>query len=201
MVAMKLVGVVLAGGNSRRAGVLKPAHVHAGKSLLAHAVDGMAPWCERVVVVVGYRADEVATLVRGHDGVTTILNPMYTAGMFTSVQTGVQALDAGADGFFVLPVDCPLVRASTYETLVASFEQAGGNVAILPECDGRGGHPVLLPMAARDTVLAEPATSRLRDVMRRLHPRRVAVSDRGILMDIDTAADLEALSAIEEGTR
>ena len=38
---MTFGGIILAAGRSRRAGAFKPAFLHRGKPLLAHAVDGM----------------------------------------------------------------------------------------------------------------------------------------------------------------
>ncbi len=63
-------------------------------------------------VVTGHSADllapELASL-----GVTAVHNANFAAGMFTSVQAGVASLPDAMDGFLLLPVDVPLVRAST----------------------------------------------------------------------------------------
>jgi CTP:molybdopterin cytidylyltransferase MocA len=175
--------------------VFKPAFEHDGKSLLLHAVDGLAPWCEAVVVVGGERVDDVAALAALRPGTVTVANPRPEDGMFSSVWVGAGSLDDGVDGLFVLPVDCPLVRAETYAALVAAFMAHDGARAVVPECGGRGGHPVLLPGTARDVVLAAPSTMTLRDVLRDLHALRVPVDDAAVLMDLDTGDDLRALSA------
>jgi molybdenum cofactor cytidylyltransferase len=195
----RLAGVVLAAGYSRRAGVFKPAFEHDGKSLLLHAVDGLGPWCEAVVVVGGERADEVAGLVARCPGAVTVVNDRPQDGMFSSVQIGAGALAEGLDGFFVLPADCPLVSAETYAALIAAFVAREGTQVLVPEFGGRGGHPVLLPASALSVVLAAPVTMTLREVLRDQHALRVAVDDDAVLMDLDTAEDLRALSARGEG--
>jgi molybdenum cofactor cytidylyltransferase len=195
----RLAGVVLAAGHSRRAGVFKPAFVHDGKSLLLHAIDGLEPWCTSVVVVAGERRDDVAALAAERPGVVTVANPRPDDGMFSSVRVGAAALGEGLDGFFVLPADCPLVRAATYAALVAAFVARNRVEALVPEFGGRGGHPALLPVTARDVVLAAPLPMTLREVLRDLHAARVPVTDAAVLMDLDTAEDLRALSAEGEG--
>lgn len=179
--------------------MFKPAFAHEGKSLLLHAIDGLGPWCEAVVVVGGERGEEIAALAAMRPGTLTTTNPRPQGGMFSSVQVGAGALAEELDGVFVLPVDCPLVGASTYASLVAAFVAHEGRQAVVPEFGGRGGHPVLLPAAALGVVLAAPVTMTLREVLRDLHALRVAVDDEAVLMDLDTAEDLRALSARGEG--
>jgi molybdenum cofactor cytidylyltransferase len=195
----RLAGVVLAAGSSRRAGVFKPAYLHDGKSLLLHAIDGLRPWCYALVAVAGERADEIAALASLRPGTTLVTNPRPEDGMFASVRVGVGALDEGLDGFFVLPADCPFVSAETYAALISAFVAHDGVRAVVPEFGGRGGHPVLLPAFTRGVVLAAPLTMILREVLRDLRPLRVPVDDDAVLMDLDTADDLRALSARGDG--
>ncbi len=179
--------------------MFKPAYEHDGKSLLLHAIDGLVPWCEALVVVGGEQVEEVTALAGLRPGTATVANPRPDEGMFSSVRIGVGALGEGLDGFFVLPTDCPLVGAETYVALIAAFVAHEGTQVMVPEFGGRGGHPVLLPASALGVVMAAPTTMTLRDVLRDLHALRVPVDDEAVLMDLDTAEDLRALSAKGEG--
>ena len=60
---------------------------------------------------------------------------------------------------------------------------------------GRGGHPVLLPTAARAGILAAPPGLNLRGITAACQPLRVAVEHASVLADLDTAADLAELRA------
>ena len=189
---MALTGIILAAGRSHRAGAFKPAHLHLDKPLLGHAVDGLLPWCDRVIVVAGHRQEEVAGLVTGRERVDVVVNPDPARGMFSSVQVGAVAV-GDCEGFFVLPADCPLVEKAVYTGLVAAFRDHGAAKAIIPTHGGRGGHPVLLPAAMATAVLEAPPTSNLREVLRRADTERVEVGHPSVLMDLDTAEDLRKL--------
>ncbi len=190
-------GIILAAGRSRRAGVFKPAHVHRGRPLLQHAVDGLVPWCERVLVVAGHRLGEVAALVAGVPRVEMLVNPDPDSAMFASVRVGAAGVSAAADGFFVLPGDCPLVDPSVYDELLDTFAAHDAARPVVPEYAERGGHPVLLPAAARIAILDAAADATLRDVLRDLHAVRLPVTDPAVLMDLDTPDDLAALAQEE----
>ncbi|MFO7610149.1 MAG: nucleotidyltransferase family protein [Candidatus Krumholzibacteriia bacterium] len=188
-----LEAVVLAAGLSRRAGVFKPAFAAAGRPLLRHAVDGLRPWCRRVVVVTGHARLRTEGLVAGLEGVATVHNPRFDGDMFLSVQAGAAALAPDTGGFFVLPADCPFVGAEVYAALVAAFGGQGGARAVVPAHGGRGGHPVLLPAAARGAILAAAPGATLRTVIRAHDPLRLAVASPAVLADLDTPGDLAGL--------
>lgn len=191
---------MLAAGQSRRAGVFKPAYRLDGKPLVAHAVDSLRPWCGRVIVVAGHRHAEVAALVARQERVVVVVNADHAEGMFTSVQAGVRAVDPGCEGFFVLPVDCPRVGSAVVGELIDVFRRDLGLRAVVPVHAGRGGHPVLLPPSARQAILAAPRTATLREVIATVGAVRCAVADPGVVVDLDTPADLRALGPTDAET-
>lgn len=189
-----LDGIILAAGRSRRAGVFKPGHRWRGRPLLRHAVDALAPWCDRLVIVTGHRHDEVAALAGDLPGVVLARNPDPDRGMFSSVQTGAAAVSPDARGFFVLPADCPVLEADVARALLDAFaDRAGAPRCVVPEHEGRGGHPVLLPAAARQAILEASFTGTLRQVIGNLGATRVPVASSSVLTDLDTADDLARL--------
>ena len=187
-------GLVLAAGRSRRAGVFKPAHIHEGRPLLLHAIASLAPWCKRVLVVAGHRHLEIAAMLANEPALTLVVNANHDRGMFSSVRAGAANLSPGVRGFFVLPADCPLVHPAVPDALLQAFADNTDAQAIVPEHRGRGGHPVLLPAAARQAIDDATATATLRDVIRTLQPVRLPVEHPSVLMDIDTRADVRALA-------
>lgn len=188
-----LDAIVPAAGRSRRAGLFKPAAMVRGRPLLVHAVTSLLPCCRRIVVVTGWEAERVADLVASLDRVATVFNPRHDEGMFTSVQAGAAALAGDADGFFVLPADCPFVAREPLDAVIAAFADAGCRRAVVPVHGGRGGHPVLLPAPARAAITAAPAGATLRDVVAAADPMRLDVASPTVLADVDTPEDLAGL--------
>jgi molybdenum cofactor cytidylyltransferase len=187
-------GIVLAAGQSSRAGFFKPAHLHQGQPLLLHAVDSLAPWCDRVVVVSGHRHQEVREMLEPRREVRLTLNRDHEQGMFSSVRAGMGVLSRSVRGVFVMPVDCPWLEPPVATALIDTFNLHDRIRAVVPEHEGCGGHPVLLPAACREMVARAAADTTLRDIVRRFDPVRVPVEQASVLCDLDTPDDFQALT-------
>jgi len=169
-----------------------------GSTLLGHCIklfqDG---GIEDVVVVTGHRAAETDTIVR-ISGARPVYNPDFASGMFTSIQAGVRMLDTRNTGFFLLPVDIPLVRSGTIKLLTESFAASPPLVAY-PLYAGERGHPPLISMELVSALIDQPQPEgglrSLLAAIEKQHPaqiRDVAVADANILFDMDTPEDYAA---------
>lgn len=191
-----LSAIVLAAGYSSRMGELKPLADLRGRTLLAWAVAVFTSLgIDDVVVVTGHRGDEVAAAAEDL-GARAVTNARFDDGMYTSVQAGAAAVGEGRR-FFLLPVDCPLVRPETAGRLARAGAAAGSEV-VLPVYGGIPGHPPLLAPELRDEVLTGEPAGGLRELLT-LRPEpalRVDVDDAGALYDADTAGDLEHLRGL-----
>ncbi len=191
----ELSAIVLAAGASSRMGSPKPLLTAGGRTLLAWAVGRLgAAGVEDVVVVTGHRGDDVGAAAAAL-GVRSVRNPRYEDGMFSSVRAGAAAVSEGRS-FFLLPVDCPLVRPETVGRLARVGTTRGSPVTV-PVHGDVPGHPPLLGPGLLAEILAEHPSGGLRELLLS-HPdrvSRVSVDDPGVLDDADTPADLEALNA------
>jgi molybdenum cofactor cytidylyltransferase len=140
--------------------------------------------------VAGHRAEDVQTEAR-RLGLRCVVNHRYDEGMFTSFQAGVRAVPGDATGFFVLPVDCALVRPESVGRL-ARAAQGSCAAAIYPTCGGVRGHPPLISTGLSDEILADRSPNGLRGVLERHAERTVDVEtdDPGILRDMDGDDDV-----------
>jgi molybdenum cofactor cytidylyltransferase len=187
---VKLTAVILAAGYSSRMGGFKPLMDLAGRSLLARCAGLFGgAGIGKIVVVTGHRHTEVETEA-ARFGLATIHNPDYDRGMFTSVCTALPHL-ADRDGFFILPVDIPLVRPATITALAAAFT---GETVVYPTFNGLRGHPPLIPAQLVPTILAHDGHGGLKSLLEQQEHQDVAVWDRGILVDADTPDDFAALA-------
>ena len=149
-----IAAVVLAAGESSRLGAFKPLlpwpAEESAETLVAYQVRqlraaGLGP----VVVVTGYRADEVATAAI-EAGALVVHNPQYQSGKASSVRTGVAATPEGVP-LLIVGVDQPR-PARIFQQLVAALLE--GRDLVIPTYRGRRGHPPLFAARLRAELAA-----------------------------------------------
>jgi len=183
--------VVLAAGGSTRLGRPKALLEFDGLTALELVLRVLRSAGVRTGVVVTGESD--AELRRAVDPAPFgwVRNPLPEAGRMGSVLIGLAATSAEAD-VLLWPVDRPLAGAETVRALLAPpGAGADDEGVVVPECEGRRGHPLRLRARIRPALLASPPDASLRDVIRAsgLGRRVVPVDDPGMHFDLDTEED------------
>jgi molybdenum cofactor cytidylyltransferase len=190
-VSRRIAAVVLAAGASRRmGGENKLAKPIGGVALVARVVDAVASEVERVHVVTGADPEAVRAAVAERD-VEWVHNAEHARGMGTSIAAGVSALPPEIDAVLVCLGDMPRLDRSHVATLRDALEGAPDDAICVPVHEGRRGHPVLFAAAHR-AALERLEGDRGARALLEAHPAsvvEVAISDDGILADIDTPED------------
>jgi molybdenum cofactor guanylyltransferase len=199
--------IVLAGGRSRRFGTDKlRARLPDGRSVLDHAVAGVAAVAEEIVVVV---APGVAHPDGLPDRVVLVHDPEPDGGPLMGLAAGLEAVS----GAIVLVVggDMPTLEASVLRLLIAAVEADPAADGARLEVDGATGASILpcvlcrsaAQQACREALAA--GDRRLRGALERLATTVVpAVEWRALdpsgrtLVDIDRPADLASLEGRDE---
>ncbi len=188
------IGVLLAAGRGRRMGGGKQFYpwptAEGEKPLVAAAFDSVALACDAMIVVLGHRAAEVAYVLGERPFRAVQSDP--DAPMFESIRVGMQAaLETNPDSTVLLqPGDHPEVKPTTLE-LILALSGKHPDRAIVPEFQGRGGHPVLIPAGIAQQLLTADCPQGLGQYWSD-HPKlclRLSVDDGSVVRDIDTAAD------------
>jgi len=190
--------VMLAAGSSTRMHSWKMMLPWAGSTIVEHSVRTALQVCSRLILVVGFRAEELIDIFDSWSNVEAVQNRDYQAGMFSSVQTGVQVVAEGS--FFLALADMPGVTAAIYRNLLKWGERLdrvaqGSPYAVIPQFKGKKGHPLLLSAELRAGILRSESSKTLRDVLAGVPTLIVPVDEPGILQDIDTPADYRSRSA------
>lgn len=146
-----------------------------------------------IIVVTGHNHDVLEPVAR-IAGARVTYNPNYDAGMFSSIQKGVKQISKNSRGFFLLPVDIPVIRPSTIQSLIAAFEQNPNHI-VIPQFKSRNGHPPLIPVRLIKKITDMDSRSNLKKVMKKHNNDKIyhQIHDRGILLDADTKDAYHAL--------
>jgi CTP:molybdopterin cytidylyltransferase MocA len=187
-----IVGIVLAGGRSRRMGRPKLSLPIGDETFLSRAVRTLnAGGCGEVVVVLNPEEPSAAELLPPEvAGARRV--PGAKSEQIDSLRAGLRSTPKGTEAVVVLPVDHPLVKPETVSALIEAY-RSGDAVIVRPTLDGRYGHPVLFAASLFDDLLDEDLPEGARTVIRRHADRglAVAVEDRGVLIDVDTPEEFD----------
>jgi molybdenum cofactor cytidylyltransferase len=160
------------------------------------AVDAaLASVARPILVVVGYRGDEVAAAIADRE-VVIVGNPEWEEGIASSLRCALEVLTAMSevDAVCVGLADQPLVGSGAYDMLAA----IGGSEILVPYYDGEPGNPVKLTRSIWPEALKLRGDVGARALMRDRVVDWVDCTDTGSAADIDTLEDLERLRRQEE---
>jgi molybdenum cofactor cytidylyltransferase len=199
---MNIVGILLAGGHSRRFGSNKLLHpladgqavaVAAGRHLLAAIPDSVAivrpeallsedqaPSDQRLV-------DQLRALGMR---VTICTEDQQEMGDSLSAAIRYATADRVVDGFVIALADMPYIAPQTIR-VVADALAAGAQI-VVPMYQGQRGHPVGFAATFREALQNLHGDEGARAIVQQHQARviKVEVDDAGIMRDIDMPADL-----------
>ncbi|GAB7081657.1 NTP transferase domain-containing protein [Megalodesulfovibrio paquesii] len=202
--------IILAAGKGERMGGCKALTRLGGQTFLERivAVHRQVAAEARIIVVTGAEAQAVIAHAASL-GLETVHNPRFEAGMLTSVQAGLAAVDGVAPAVLLHPVDIPCVRPATIRHMrrawAAQPDPARILLPVLGEDAGKSGHPPVIGAAHWAGIAAWAGPGGLAGYFAALPgagpagvrsvPVSVPVADEAMLMDADTPADLAFLEA------
>lgn len=96
------------------------------------------------------------------------------------------------DGWLLIPADHPFTSVHTLRRLVETWRDDPTSI-VLPTCEGRRGHPTILPWSLAQEVFELPAGVGINQLVRRHENmvRELDVDDSSVHFDLDTPADYE----------
>jgi CTP:molybdopterin cytidylyltransferase MocA len=189
-----IAGVVLAAGSGSRFGGAKQLAKLDSKPLLEHALRAVeaVPAIERIVVVLGARADEIRAGV-DFGGTDVVVCEDWETGQSASLRKGIAAIAGQAHAAVITLGDMPRVTAQ----VIARFADIAAEYGTLARAravyDGRPGHPVVLGSAYFGAVADIEGDVGARDLLRRIDVFKIECAHLCSAIDVDTPADLERL--------
>ena len=110
-------------------------------------------------------------------------------GMGYSIASGVSAR-ANAGGWLMLPADMPLVQAATLLAVAAQLEH---HAVVCAHYKGRRGHPVGFSAELYSELAMLKGDEGARRLVARYPALGLELDDPGVLVDVDTEADLASV--------
>jgi molybdenum cofactor cytidylyltransferase len=190
----QLAAILLAAGRSRRMGAFKPLLPFGDKTVVEACINNLwAGGIEEVIVVIGHRADEMRRRL-SHLPVRFALNADAESEMGTSIARGVEQLSPATEAVLVALVDQPAVPPATIGFINAVAKRMKKRL-VVPEYEGRGGHPVWIDLSFRQELMNLDPERGLRALFEqhREEVLRVPVTSPYVARDMDQWDDYRAL--------
>lgn len=170
-------------------GSWKPSLPWGESTVLGRVAEIALAQVERLFVVVGYRAEDVPSLLPGDPRITVVKNRAYRRGMFSSIQCALPLMET--ESFVVFLGDMPALPPELLRRLMA--------IEIVhwarPVYRGKPGHPVRIHRHLIPELLAlDPSDGEMRDVLRRYEGILLETGEAGVYRDLDTPEDLRWLT-------
>lgn len=191
---MRVGAVIVAAGMSTRMDDFKQLMKIGNLTMVERVViNFLRTGVKDIVMVTGYRADEVEKSLR-HFGITFLRNEDYeTTQMFDSAKMGLNYLKDRCEKVLFCPADVPFFSGDTVKELL---EQDGE--IVFPICQKKIGHPIMIDSKLIPAILEYQGDRGLKGALDSLEvePVRMEVKDEGAITDADTKDDYEHLVEI-----
>jgi CTP:molybdopterin cytidylyltransferase MocA len=189
-------GIVLAAGFGRRMGMPKALLTLEGVTFHALALRAFAEARVPVITVINPQIESALDSPKPGERRVVNEDPDQPAGMLSSIRLGVRtAMQSGATGVILLPVDHPLVMGADIRSVSKGLDD--GAEIVVATYGGRRGHPIGLGSRLMRQVLDDPSITALRDLVHRERAQGglvEAAASEGVLMGVNTEEDLRRAS-------
>lgn len=208
MEVKKFGAVILAAGYSSRMNAFKPLLDIGGKSAVQGLIDELHDAdITSVTVVTGHNRKQLASILH-NSNVTEAYNDEFDKGMFSSIQKGLEtarAKFAQCSGFFIIPVDCPLITSEMIKLLMQKVRETNSDDEFFVlTFNGKKGHPLYVPEMYINEIISYDGPGGLKGITDKYWDKmiRIACDDEGCVLDMDTQEGYqEILEFLEAGRK
>jgi molybdenum cofactor cytidylyltransferase len=190
----RVAAIVLAAGTASRFGGGKVLARLEGKPLLQHVLDAVAMAPIRDVLVVSGPDAAALDEAVGWRSERRVTNPHPEAGLASSLQVGLAALDPEIGAAIVLLADQPRVRSIVIRRIADAWRAGAGPIVAPRYSQDAAPNPVLIDRTAWPLAFALQGDRGLGPILREQQILVHWLPVAGDNPDVDTPADLERLT-------
>lgn len=192
----RLAAIILAAGEGRRMGAVKPLLRIKGETFLEDAIRKVGYFAQEILVAIGHHREEIRREIpeRGFRYLDIV---EYQEGMGASLRVSVKALKR-ADAFLVMPCDLPLMEVESIEAVLRQHKKNKKSI-VVPRFQGKRGHPVLFPASWQKVLQELKGDAGGREVLKGGNTIDIDLDDPGIVADVDSPSDYEKVRSVFHG--
>ena len=148
--------------------------------------------CDKIIVVLGAAASMIEPYLFKHKRIRIVHNKDYDFGQTSSVQTGLRNIGNKTTGIMLLPVDCPLIRVSTFDLLIDHFKKERPDI-LIPTCGHQKGHPPIFHVRLKPEILDLPLNAGINSLFMTHLPHTLEIDDPGINKTFNTREEFKTI--------
>jgi len=189
--------IILAAGDSKRMGTPKGLLDFYGKPFLSCQIECMLEiGFIEIIVVLGKDKELYKENIPELNKCKVILNPEPERGQFSSINCGLREVsELHRSGLFILPLDVPCPNKEVWKQLAFNLKLFETSV-LIPQFQGKKGHPVLISEEFKNYLLSCDSSTRLDYEIRKKteqgKAKIISVNDNNITLNINTTEEWEA---------
>jgi molybdenum cofactor cytidylyltransferase len=190
--------ILLSAGLSERFGSPKALANLLGTTVIEHVQTTLLQSsCDKIIVVLGAHARQIQPSIFIHSRIRVVYNKNYNFGQTSSVQAGWREEGNLSTGVMFLPVDCPLVHASSIDKIINHFKKHGPDI-LVPSYQNKKGHPPIFHQRLKSKILNLPMDQGLNSLFADHPPQTIEIDDRGIIENFNTPQEFETIRIISK---
>ena len=150
-----------------------------------------------VIVVLGASSGKIEPHLLNHKKIICVHNKDYHLGQSSSFKIGLENVSQKSSGVMLLPIDYPLVKTETINTLCQYFLEHNPAV-LIPTYQDRKGHPPIFHANLTQQLLGLNNSTGLNIFEEQMKSETVLypIHDPGVILTFNTPSEFEELKKI-----
>jgi molybdenum cofactor cytidylyltransferase len=185
--------ILLSAGSSQRFGSPKALAPLYGTTVIEHVQKTLLQsTCNEIIVVLGDHERQIRPSIFNHNRIHVVYNKDYNFGQTSSVQAGWREAKNTSEGVMFLPVDCPLVQASSISLIIEHFKKTDPDI-LIPTYKNIKGHPPIFNQRLKSKTLGLSRDQGLNSLFAEYPAQSIEIKDPGIIKSFNTQQELKEM--------